>query len=347
MNQEPGYRQSLKNWTIVQEGDAFFIECMADRNKRFRAPDGSHMVEGVPHPSFIEQRTWEMLRDQMTHQASDVWVTTFPKCGTTLMEQVILLLRHGGDPAKLDPRDKNTFSAERGMGKVWPEANVSRSGHEQFPKRMRLTFDQFEALPGPRLMKTHAPRHLFLGTLPFKEHSLARCPRHAPLAPGVKVVYVSRNAKDACVSAYYHAGNPHRIGWPFDAWVKAWMSGLFEHGRWADHVAGWRAEALMNPGQVLWVRYEDFIEDPEREVRRVAAFIDLGDVSDEVIKATVKHSGFAAMKEQAQGVNHMRKGEVGDAKRHFSPELDKEFDDLYADLMRGVADPYSGWAPAS
>jgi len=344
LNQEVGYRQSLKNWTIVKEGDAYYVENVADRNKRFRSPDGSNMVEGIPHPPMIEQRNWEVLRDSMTHQEGDVWVTTFPKCGTTLMEQVILLLRNGGNPTKLDPRSKNTFNAERGGGKVWPEANVLAA--PSVPEHMRswkpLNLEQFEALPGPRLLKTHAPRHLFLASEPLREPSMSRRPLPEPLAKGAKVIYVSRSAKDACVSAYYHAANPHRMGWPFDAWVKNWMSGLFEHGRWTDHVAGWRAEALMNPSQVLWVRYEDFIDDPAREIRRVASFIGLAGASEEVIQGTVKHSGFAEMKRQAQGADHMRKGEVGDSKRHFSPELEQEFDELYAELMRGVADPYSG-----
>ena len=52
------------------------------------------------------------------------------------------------------------------------------------------------------------------------------------------------------MSSYYHAGNPHEKGFPFDAWAFAWLNGLFEHGRWSDHVAGWRAEALNNPSQV-------------------------------------------------------------------------------------------------
>lgn len=54
--------------------------------------------------------------------------------------------------------------------------------------------------------------------------------------------------------------NPHKLGFPFDAWVATWMSGLFEHGRWSDHVAGWRAEWLQNPSQVIWLKYEDLIK---------------------------------------------------------------------------------------
>ena len=88
-----------------------------------------------------------------------------------------------------------------------------------------MTLAEFDAIAGPRVLKTHAPRHMFLATVPRDPPSLSPDPSPEPLAPGVKVIYVSRNAKDACTSAYYHAANPHRLGIPFDAWASIWMSG--------------------------------------------------------------------------------------------------------------------------
>lgn len=341
LNQTPGYQQSLANWSITREGEDYFVESIKDRNIRFRAPDGSNFVEGVAHPPFITQKAWELLRPAMAHRASDVWVATFPKCGTTVMEQVILLLMNDGDPSRLDPASKNGYNKESNVGKVWPEFSVIVDGGGKGKgKGKEMPLSEFDSLPGRRLLKTHAPRHMFLATRPVEPASFSVTGRPAPLVQGPKVVYVSRNAKDACVSAYYHAANPQKKGFPFDAWVKVWSSGLFEHGRWSDHVAGWRAEALSNPEQVLWVCYEDLVAQPEQEIRRVATFLGFTP-SDAVVSATALHSGFSAMKAQAGNASHMRKGEVGDSERHFSPELSKEFDELYAELMRGVDDPYA------
>jgi hypothetical protein len=83
------------------------------------------------------------------------------------------------------------------------------------------------------------PAHL-LNRLPLTTH-FTRSPHPTLLPP---------SHQDACVSSYYHAANPHGRGVPFDAWAFAWINGLFEHGRWSDHVAGWRAEAMSNPEQV-------------------------------------------------------------------------------------------------
>eukprot|EP00930_Biecheleria_cincta_P065134 TRINITY_DN5081_c0_g1_i1.p1 TRINITY_DN5081_c0_g1~~TRINITY_DN5081_c0_g1_i1.p1 ORF type:complete len:391 (+),score=68.69 TRINITY_DN5081_c0_g1_i1:61-1173(+) len=348
LNQKPGYVQSLANWSIVREGDDHFVEKKEDRNVRFKAPDGSNFVEGVAHPHFIKQSVWELLKEKMAHRPSDIWVATFPKCGTTLMEQVILLLLNNGDPSHLDPASKNEFSKNTGVGKVWPESDLAIEVNGEDPRlhgkgkgkgKGKMSLQDFDQMQGARLLKTHAPRQLFLATKSVDPASFSSSGRSAPLLPETKVVYVSRSAKDACVSAYYHGANPQKLGIPFDAWVKIWTSGLFEHGRWSDHVAGWRSEAVCNPEQVLWVRYEDMLAQPRHEVRRVASFLGL-EPSDEVIEATVLHSGFEKMKAQSGDAAHMRKGVVGDSERHFSPELSKEFDLLYRELMRGVDDPY-------
>lgn len=163
--------------------------------------------------------------------------------------------------------------------------------------------------------------------------------RRVPDCARVSRRYVSRNPKDACVSSYYHAANPQKMGIPFDAWVYVWLNGLFESGRWADHLAGWRAEALSNPQQVLWVRYEDLKADPEHEIRRIAKFLEVP-ASDKVIQDTMVNSGFKAMKTQSGGYQFFRKGVVGDWMRHFSPELAAEFDAQIADQLRGVDNPY-------
>ena len=144
----------------------------------------------------------------------DIHVVTFPKCGTTFTEQIVLLLLNGGDASSLDPKHQNGYSKdapERG-GKVWIESSVRvhAKDFELDPPNRRarkLTLEEFNAIASPRVIKTHAPRDLFLATLPCSPPSLSdssRC-RPEPLAPGIKVVYTSRQAKDAVVSAYYHA----------------------------------------------------------------------------------------------------------------------------------------------
>eukprot|EP00656_Telonema_subtile_P021105 TRINITY_DN22147_c0_g1_i1.p1 TRINITY_DN22147_c0_g1~~TRINITY_DN22147_c0_g1_i1.p1 ORF type:complete len:240 (+),score=72.46 TRINITY_DN22147_c0_g1_i1:297-1016(+) len=238
------------------------------------------------------------------------------------MEQIVLLLRHGGDASVMNPSTQNKYDEQKKVGKIWVEAFL----HDQ------EAADKLAAMPSPRLFKTHAPRDLFLAVQQDGE-----------LQEQSKVIVVSRNARDACVSAYYHAANPHRLGFPFDAWLKTWAGGLFEHGTWFAWISGWKAEHAANPEQVLWVRYEDLKADPELHIRRVAQFIGV-EVTDDLMAKVVLGSGFSKMKQQAVGTkNHgfFRKGTVGDWSGHFQDAtLVEEFDQLYKEQMKGVDDPY-------
>ena len=342
--------QSLDAWMIEKDSTGeHYIVSRDNPAERYKAPDGGNFVEGYPHPPFIRQRPWQLLRNMWSdriHRQDDVWIATYPKCGTTFMEQIVLLLRHGGDPDVLDNSAHNNYNLKTRIGKVWAEQRVRvmpDPTDATGPPRMRskMTLDEFAAMPAKRTLKTHSPRAMFLDTRPVSPPSLASSGRHDPLAEGTKVIYVSRAAADACVSSYYHAANPHRLGFPFDAWAKLWLSGLFEHGRWSDHVAGWRAEASQNPGQVLWCRYEDLKAQPHREVRRIAEFLSI-DADDALIDKVVVGSGFDVMRARAGEMSYFfRKGVVGDAARHFSPALYKEFDAALQEQMRGVDDPYS------
>uniref|UniRef100_A0A7S2VPB5 Sulfotransferase domain-containing protein n=1 Tax=Zooxanthella nutricula TaxID=1333877 RepID=A0A7S2VPB5_9DINO len=131
LNLKRGRPQSLEAWTIVREQSGqHFIERTDDRNERYRAPDGGNFVEGVAQPPFVKQKGWQLKRQSLDriNKDGDVWVATFPKCGTTLMEQIVLLLWNDGDSQKLNPRGKNTYDFTTGVGKVWVEKDVTING---------------------------------------------------------------------------------------------------------------------------------------------------------------------------------------------------------------------------
>ena len=228
----------MKKWRIVLEdgGKEAFVENVQDPSVRHRAPDWRNRVHGYPQPPFIVQQSWDRIRSEPAlFRRGDIVIATFPKTGTTFMEQIVFLLLEQGDPTRLRPETQNTWDRHTGMGKVWVETLSglnpqvdsfwSRVGHPVPP-----TIAEFKAMPrsSPRVLKTHASRDIFLGV---KEDG--------DLLEGLKLIYVTRNARDACVSSYYHAFNPHKQGWPFDAWVVAWSGGLFESGTLFDHNRGW------------------------------------------------------------------------------------------------------------
>ena len=85
-----------------------------------------------------------------------------------------------------------------------------------------MSASQFDTLPEPRVLKTHAPTSLFLDT-----------------QKTAKVLYIARNPFDACTSCYYHPKvgvSPASCGTKFDAFCKLWLSSKVEFGGWINHV---------------------------------------------------------------------------------------------------------------
>lgn len=97
---------------------------------------------------------------------------------------------------------------------------------------------------------------------------------------------VSRNPKDACVSSYYHAFNPFKSGWPFDAWASVWLQGHVSFGDWFAITKEWLELSQRWPN-VLFVRYEDMKSEPGKTIRCIAEHIGVAP-SDELIDRVVR-----------------------------------------------------------
>jgi hypothetical protein len=65
-----------------------------------------------------------------------------------------------------------------------------------------------------------------------------------------------------------------------------------------NHVRSWWA--VRDQPNVLFVHFADLKKDLEGEMRRIAEFLDITNLTDEQWKAAVEHCGFAWMKEHAE-----------------------------------------------
>ncbi len=194
-------------------------------------------VRGVAYPVSCGPDRWEDLNSKIRYRSSDILVVSYPKCGTTWIEQTVLLLLSGGHAEALDPLNKNVYtegSTSLGLciqiilikmekiifstfeiflfsGKIWPEACVDQVGglRSRGHEFATLSWDAFNNAPSPRVIKSHSPLPLLLGSHGQGMRSLPR---------GTKAIIISRNPLDACVSSYYHAFNPCKSGWPFEGY---------------------------------------------------------------------------------------------------------------------------------
>ena len=319
----------------------------------FSATYPIQFVRGVAYPAWCSEQRRDKLQSDVRLRQDDVLVVSYPKCGTTWAEQCILLLQNRGDTSKMDPAAKNVYvpSNKEAPGKIWPEACVEQNpavhtrivpGHEFAP----ISLQEFDEAPAPRTLKSHAPPHLLLTGAGAGADGGGGV---VALPSSTKVLVVTRNPLDACVSCFYHAWNPSKSGWPFAAWAAAWLSGNVPHGCWFDWVKAWKAEADAQPGRVLWVQFEDLKADPVGTVRRVAAFLDPALGADEdLVQQVARASSFDAMREQAAAgkreegeAGHLRKGVAGDWRNHFNDALRADFEQKYREKLRGTGIVFS------
>ena len=233
----------------------------------------------------------------------------------------MLLLLNGGDSTNLNPRFRNAYTNlnKDKPGKIWIETMIEQDPEVQnrlADEGRSLSWEEFAEAPRPRVIKTHAPAQLLLGC---GGKALENLPSF------VKVVVVSRNPLDACVSCFYHGFNPHKSGWPFDAWASTWFSGKVPHGSYFDWVKGWKEQADRHPGRVHWIEYESMKLDQNKALNCLGEYLGVNCYGP-LIDKVAQYSSFEHMKKQTEEhggdtMGHMQKGTVGDWKNHFTKEM--------------------------
>ena len=268
-------------------------------------------VNGVLVPYMIKQHDMDKYAASISLEPSDVWIVTYPKAGTTWSQQIVKLIRNGGES------DDKTID----VSVPWLEANA-------------LFKLDLASLPKPRAFKSHFPYEL----LPCGKPNTTPC----------KYVYVARNPKDVAVSFYFHYCRGHLIpdaNLEWNLFFRNFVYGSLDFGDYFDHVLSWWAH--KDDENVLFLTYEEMKKDLPTAVARIANFIQC-DVTDDVITKVTEKTSFDVMKNDdttnyswappeffKPGTTFMRKGEVGDWKNYFTPEQSAEMDKICCERLNG------------
>lgn len=282
-----------------------------------------HMAHTTNLVSRFSHEHWEKLKAfQVRHD--DLILSSYPRSGATWTQQIIRLLRNCGkdDGTNLDDVIPLLDSLGTDRGNL-----------------LKLNPNAAEELESPRALRSHLP---YLKT-----------PGGVPHNMKAKYVYIARNPKDVCVS-YWHfhqtqlkklaTGDAPTLPW--DEYVSDFVKGKSTasiYGSWIDHVLGWWAHRCEP--NILFLKYEDVKKEPHEYVRRIADFMDMKDITSEVIDTVVEKSCFSRMwtdttvnnriKEGAEiGLTFLRKGVVGDWKNYFTDEQSTVFDEEYGIELR-------------
>ena len=267
------------------------------------------MLDGVVMPPFITPARYELSRTIET-RPGDVCFTSFPKSGSTWLSYILLLLINDGEA----PTDQTLRSCLHWVASSWP-----------YPR----TREELDALPSPRIFKSHMPYAMALGG--------------DPAATPCKHLYIARNPKDVIVSYYHFESEKCWSGeydGPWEHWFEMFLGGRVQRGDWFDHVLGWWAH--KDADNVLFLKYEDLLTDFRGQLDRMAAFLGCP-LSEELAETVAERTSFGVMKknrftdfhdvEEIKGF--FRKGRIGSWRELFTVDQGERFDALCAEHLAG------------
>ena len=260
-------------------------------------------------PVFVSQADMDLIEKEFVPQAGDVFITTYPRSGTTWTEQMVHLLVNNGEQGNQRLTD------------VVPWL-------ETLPHRPNGMHGFLKTMPGRRLFTSHLPQ-TFMPDIIQKT---------------AKIVYVARNPKDVAISTFFHDQSKAGYEGTWEEHFQLFVHGEVAYGSYFDHVLPWWQASRGNTN-ILFLKYEDMKYDHPGSIARIASFLDLH-AESQLIDKVADLSGFKSMTEN-QNTNfdwvpqkedrpkHFRKGDIGDWRNHFSPEQSQQMDDLYMQKMHG------------
>ncbi|KAM4526529.1 sulfotransferase 2B1-like isoform 1-T1 [Fundulus diaphanus] len=273
------------------------------------------LYKGVYVPNGIH--TPESLKycEEFTFRPDDVVIATYPKSGTTWMQEILPLILSEGDPASVE--------------------TVPNWDRVPWLEETRASILNLEERPSPRMLTTH----LHYNMMP---------PSFFQVKP--KVIYVMRNPKDVFTSSfhYYNIASFLVKPGPKREFLQKFLDGKVIFGSWFDHVKGWLiAEEKQH---IMYISYEEMIkQDLYGSVSRIAQFLGKH-LNREVIEKIADRCLFKNMKNNPMSnysvvpqefmdqtkSQFLRKGVTGDWKNLLTPEEAEQFDAVFKEKMKDV-----------
>ncbi|XP_022110090.1 amine sulfotransferase-like [Acanthaster planci] len=280
----------------------------------------THEYKGVIYPKLMVPRENLEAMETFKVRDDDIFILTYPKCGTHWTMEIVYLILTEGYPDKIDRHEKMKFG-----------------GLEMFvptPTNQVPAYKYVQTITSRRVLPTHLPANVI---------------PPAVLQGKGKVVYVTRNPKDCLTSMFgFMSKQAGMANW--NEMFEMFLSKKMLNGSFFDFSLDyWKHRHDSN---FLFLKYEDMKRDPKSAVIAIANHIGCA-LSEEAVDRVVQNSSMEHMKKSYkkaddQGVmaafagkgeenlgKFLRKGVVGDWKNYLTVAQNERFDALYREKMAG------------
>jgi len=278
----------------------------------------SSKIDGVKLPyRFIKEE--ERIKN-FEVRPDNIWVVTYPKCGTTWTQEIIWQIVNG-----VNKEATNRYILQRSpfleMECLFNYPGEAPADADDNLLCKAFSLDWTEKQKAPRVIKTH---------LTFK---------HLPddLLEKAKVVYVSRNPLDCCWSYFHHhkmVKEKYLLKADFKKFAQIFKDGDLEYGSYWNHLES-GVEKMKHPNlKFIW--FEEIKKDPLKVIKELCDFTGYK-LSEEKLAELVDITSASKMREamgksagkdeklKEHRMKFIRKGQVGDSKNGFSDEELKEY----------------------
>lgn len=278
-------------------------------NSLKRKPKGQIWKNGFRIPPKYDPVKFE---DSLTYIAEpgDIFICTYPKCGTTWTQCILYLMLNKGDPIKQGQHICSVIPHLEDDGKD-AVSNISK----------------------PRIIKTHLPYHM----LPKNRNA-----KYIVIARNPKDCCVSFFHHTKGFTAYDFADGK------FEDYFDLFIAGEVDFGDYFDNILSYLPH--KDDPNVLFLLYEDMKSDVRECIRKIGAFLgepfQESSENPAILEKVLQNCAFKAMKatpsswssERVKGSSgFIRKGEVGDWKNHFTDDQVKRMDEKFKEKLGGTA----------
>lgn len=284
-------------------------------------------VKHVNHPFFLMPQGFpvENFAKALEYKAQpkDLFVATYPKCGTTWMQHICYLMLNNGVPL---PADINLTVAfphleEHGADFINDISNFPPLAYPQQKNGKGHGGDDVM-----RLIKTHLYYEM------------------TPIHPEAKYIYVARNPKDVVVSFFYHTRGfvrHYNFGeGKFDDYFELFMKGEVDFGDYFESLKSWLPH--LKDQHVFYLTYEDLKCNTRKRILELAEFIGGDELKQNllandnlILDQVVEHSSVKSMQKDvlrwssarpADQTQFVRKGIIGDWRNVLSKDQSDRID---------------------